>query len=80
MKILNLFAAAIAINNAIMDRYDFQKPCYDVYIGLTCDSAFDATTQMVYSWSRPVIAPFARNGQGLTIFNYYISLVTSTEP
>ena len=26
--------AAIAINNAVMDRYDIQKPCYDVYIGM----------------------------------------------
>ena len=39
--------SAIALNNAIMDRYDTTTPCFDLYIGPTCDYAFEAVVQML---------------------------------
>ena len=39
--------SAIALNNAIMDHYDTATPCFDLYVGPTCDNAFEAVVQML---------------------------------
>ena len=39
--------SAIALNEAVLDRYDNRTACYDIYVGLTCDLAFDATAQLL---------------------------------
>lgn len=53
--------SSIALNSMVNDRYNDSTPCYDAYVGLTCDNAYNPAAPIFKSWKVPIFAPFVRN-------------------